>query len=153
MNLKYQNLRHTETLKAPIALPLVFDVSHSYRLPAALSILLMVNVEVTRDENSLLYSVAWLIAMSPPGDTVTPLCFQIIGVGNGLPMKVHSNSKILVSLTWVTAGMIVSKTGLTKQDKNSEMIIKSLRKSCIKRNKQFVQWRIDQIHRRKHASS
>lgn len=83
----------------PIALPFVFVVSQVYSLPAVLAILLMVKVDVTLDENSLLYSVVWLIEVSPPADTMTPLCFQAIGVGNGLPMKVHSNSRVCVSLT------------------------------------------------------
>lgn len=83
----------------PIALPFVFVVSQVYSLPAVLAILLMVKVDVTLDENSLLYSVVWLIEVSPPADTMTPLCFHAIGVGNGLPMKVHSNSRVCVSLT------------------------------------------------------
>ena len=101
----------------PNADPLLLDAEHSYLLPAVLPILLTVKFEVTLEENSPACSVEWLMAMSPPADSVAPLCFHTMALGVGFPMKVHSSSRVFVSLTWVTAGMVVVKTGLTIRDK------------------------------------
>ena len=59
--------------------------------------------------------------VAPPVAKVTPLCFHVIGVGVGLPRKVHSSTNVSVSLTCVLSGMIVVKTGLTKNTCNQRI--------------------------------